>query len=687
LPEAWRAIREEAAALPESQRKQLAAYLCQVPASIRQSLRRPSDRTGTTVPPGMGFRKANDLLRLLPPKLPRFQPGDWPLANSDLEVVELLGQGGFGEVWKARHLDRPTLPPVALKLCLDAAAARSLERERDLLDRVAAVARHDGIVQLLYTHLRAEPPCLEYELVEGGDLAGLIAELHANGKAAPERVAKIVLRLATIVANAHQQQPAIVHRDLKPANILHGKQGFKIADFGIGGVVARKTLLDLRTGKTKPSERKMETVLGAYTPLYASPEQMNDGPIDPRDDVHALGIIWYQLQTGNLSLMSLPSHWRDDLVTAGMPVALLDILGACIGRLDQRPNNAGNLVTRLERALRHGPVPSELPTQPNTTAGSRWVAGLVSLAVLMTATAFCVGLAFFFSKGSPDPNVQVAETTKTSNPPEPKDPVWLPLKSADLPKSYVVPDVGITMCLIPAGSFLMGAPDGEEGRFDNEKLHKVRLTQPFYLAAHPVTRGQFGRFVSAENYKTEGERAGDKLITWRNPGFAQDDDHPVVCVSWNDAVAFCGWLSRVTGQTYGLPTEAQWEYACRGRALLGGSDPYHFGKTITPLNANYADSKINGTTKVGKYAPNGFGLFDMHGNVWQWCADWYGDYATDVEQIDPRGPGTGTGRVFRGGSWLHAGRYCRAAYRYGLEPSSRLSYLGLRVSRVPYGAK
>src|SRR5262249_37742953 len=158
--------------------------------------------------------------------------------------------------------------------------------------------------------------------IEGGDLAGAFAELRGTDTP-PESVARIILDLAKIVAFAHAQEPPLVHRDLKPANILVRRSGdrlsFKIADFGIGGLSAREALDKLTSGKTSLSERRLDTLLGAYTPLYASPEQMSGELPDPRDDVHALGILWYQLQTGRLDLMSLPSDWREDLVEAKMP--------------------------------------------------------------------------------------------------------------------------------------------------------------------------------------------------------------------------------------------------------------------------------------------------------------------------------------------------------------------------------
>jgi formylglycine-generating enzyme required for sulfatase activity len=573
VAEAVAAVQRQAPQLLPSQSEAIVQYLSQVPAAIRRGLRRPADETGTTVPAALALRSASDLLAFLPPKLPRFKPGDQPMPQGDLELVELLGQGGFGEVWKARHLDRPKQPPVALKFCLDPGAARSLERERDLLDHVSSAGKHEGIVQLLYAHLRANPPCLEYEFLEGGDLAGVFAELHANGMPSPKLVAKLILKLARIVAFAHGQSPAIVHRDLKPANVLvrrrEGKLSFKIADFGIGGLAANEAIHKLNTGQTKAADRQHDTMLGAYTPLYASPEQMRGDPADPRDDVHALGIISFQAQTGQLTLMTLPSDWRDNLSDAKMPAALLDLLARCIGKQARRPADAGDLANRLASAL--AAATGTAATGPGATA---------------------------------------------------------------LPGSYSVKQAGVQMRLITPGQFLMGSPADEPGRFPNETLHRVVLTKPYYLAAYPVTRGQFRRFVEAKKYLTEAERAHGAYgwtgkewkqnvqFNWRNPGFKQDDDHPVVCVSHNDAVAYCEWLSRLTGETYGLPTEAHWEYAYRGRSRSSGgveitTDPYYFGKAITPKLANFADSKIGGTTKVVAYLPNGFGLYDIHGNVWE----------------------------------------------------------------------
>src|SRR5262249_45312731 len=214
-------VREVAGDQPEPVRQKLAMYLQQVPGSIRQHLRRPTDPTGRTVPAGLTLRRASDLLGFLPPRQPRFLPGERPLPGVDLELVERLGMGGFGEVWKAKNPHRPRAEPTALKFCLDAEAAEALRNEVDVLDRVMAVSTHPGIVDLKQTYLSASPPCLEFEYVEGGDLAGLIEEWHSSEtRPTPEQTARILSYLADAVAHAHRALPPIVHRDLKPANVL-----------------------------------------------------------------------------------------------------------------------------------------------------------------------------------------------------------------------------------------------------------------------------------------------------------------------------------------------------------------------------------------------------------------------------------------------------------------------------------
>jgi formylglycine-generating enzyme required for sulfatase activity len=233
---------------------------------------------------------------------------------------------------------------------------------------------------------------------------------------------------------------------------------------------------------------------------------------------------------------------------------------------------------------------------------------------------------------------------------------------------------------IESGEFLMGSPDSDPDAKPSEKpQHRVRITRPFYLGKYPVTVGQFGTFVRATGYRTELERRG-KSGYWFNPDFGQTDQHPVVNVSWNDAVAFCEWLGREDRQVYRLPTEAEWEYACRG----GSTTRYSFGDDERALGQYAWPPKDSESTHVvGARKPNGFGLFDMHGNVQEWCWDWQEkDYYTHSPLDDPLGPNQGEFRAQRSGGWLMAPRSYRCAARLGAPPHFVINYLGFRVARV-----
>ncbi len=306
----------------------------------------------------------------------------------------------------------------------------------------------------------------------------------------------------------------------------------------------------------------------------------------------------------------------------------------------------------------------------------------------------------------------------------------------DLPKQ-ITNLLGMRLILVPSGTFEMGSdespqalaaayPQYDQQRFlllsDEAPVHRVRITNAFYLGQHEVTVGQFRRFLQLSGHQPESIQDGTggygynrhydpkqsergdafegrlPLYSWQNPGFAQNDDHPVTNVSWNDAVAMANWLSQREQIRYRLPTEAEWEYAARAGSRSryhGGDQPDSLLKTANTFDRDTAlgwpqwqtfalagHDGFDFTAPVGSFLPNAFGLYDMHGNVWEWCADWHqDDYYAKSPVDDPQGPDSGTVRVRRGGSWHTWSLYARAAYRNWNSPQTRYPLVGMRLVR------
>jgi formylglycine-generating enzyme required for sulfatase activity len=229
----------------------------------------------------------------------------------------------------------------------------------------------------------------------------------------------------------------------------------------------------------------------------------------------------------------------------------------------------------------------------------------------------------------------------------------------------VTNSIGMKLRLIPAGEFMMGSPATESGRSDNETQHRVTLTKPFYLGVTEVTQEQYQKV----------------MVT--NPSKVKGPQNPVERVNWAEAVEFCGKLSampaeKTAGHVYRLPTEAEWEYACRS----GTATAYGFGDDASRLGDYgwFEGNSDSRTHPVGEKKPNAWGLYDMHGNVWEWCQDRYGDYPSG-SATDPTGATSDLYRVLRGGCWLYFARGCRSAFRNGYAPGVRYDSLGFRVLR------
>ena len=236
--------------------------------------------------------------------------------------------------------------------------------------------------------------------------------------------------------------------------------------------------------------------------------------------------------------------------------------------------------------------------------------------------------------------------------------------------TYYVNSIGMEFVLIRAGEFMMGSPDDEEDHEEDEgPVHKVRIASPFFLGATPVTQAQYEQVVR------------------ENPSYFKGSNRPAEYVSWKDAVDFCKKLSEKEGSQYRLATEAEWEYACRA----GTSTPFYFGATISTDQANYEGNYPYGnghkgvfrkeTTDVGGFAPNAFGLYDMHGNVWEWCQSLRESYP--YQEDDGREDlSAGGSRVLRGGAWGRDASWCRSAMRSSLPPTYSGFSDGVRVVAV-----
>ena len=533
-------------------------------------------------------------------------------------LLEMIGRGGFAVVWKAFDPEQKGL--VALKVLHPNLAGDAVRRERFFRGaREMAGIEHAGIVRVLVPSEEDEGfHFFVMEHVPGGDLQHAVL----NGGFARERALPIVLAVGEALAIAHGK--GLVHRDVKPANILLGAGGEpRLTDFDLVG--GGDTTGGTRTG-----------AMGSF--LYAAPEMMSRP-----QDANARADVFGLAMTAVFVLHGAP-----------LPQTVLRHTDAFV---DALPCGAA-VKAVLKRALDWEP-------------GKRF----------KDARELCDAL----RNAGPAARSSGAAVVR---------PAWeeLPQDSFGRVATFAVGGVVQRMRWIPPGQFLMGSPATEVGRRGNEgPQHEVVLTQGYWLAETPCTQALW------------------EPVMGENPSRFKSPDRPVENVSWEDCHAFLSKLDRlVPGLGARLPTEAEWEHACRagttGATWLGDLDLR--GENNAPildaiawyggnsgvgfeLANGYDSSKWPekqhphtqaGTHPVGKKEPNLLGLHDMLGNVWEWCEDWYGDYAAGGVE-DPHGPPTGSYRVARGGSWVDGARLVRAALRDADTPGSRLMGLGFRLAR------
>ena len=662
-----------------------------------------------------------------------FQKGVW--IGGRYEILLKLGEGGMGTVYLARDSEVnheycavKVLPPV---LANDVKAVNRLREEAGRARRLT-----DPRIVRLYNYEHAgDIHYLVMEYVNGIDLQTYIG---VHGRIPEMEARRIGLELARTLQIVHGQ--GVIHRDIKPANIILENKNLDIAAIKAkGGQLTNDDLPDLTGSPVKLADfgiaREIRESMSRYssgdtsgTLMYMSPEQLRGKGVDHRTDLYSLGATLYELISGDPPFTGESLAYQimevDPEPIAGISKEMNDILLRLLAKdkekryLDaemvvkelsgesaaRRQRDEESLRLRLEEEAKRkeearskaeeeekrrleeaekkrleeeqkekeeakqkvdqevndileGSHQTQQGENENVEEKIRKQAGQskteqkVMLLILLAILCLVIGTSFV--TWNHDSTTHVFKTVS-----------WDAVNHAN--------SLGMKFVLIPAGTFTMGSPSNESERDNDDTQHEVTISQPFYMQTTEVKQGQW------------------RKVMGNNPSYFSNcgDDCPVESVSWNDVQEFIRKLNSMEGtDKYRLPTEAQWEYAARA----GTTTPFHTGNCLSTDEANYyGNYPLSGcpkgqyrgkTIRVGSFSPNAWGLYDMHGNVWEWCQDWYGNYPSN-HVTDPEGPSSGSARVIRGGSWLSIASFTRAANRNGNAPDYRNYSTGFRLVRT-----
>jgi formylglycine-generating enzyme required for sulfatase activity len=656
----------ELADQPPEYRKAVTEYIKLIPPRIRASFSRPEDPTGTTVPAKWSATRPEDIVPFLPPRPPMFREGDSPPEANRWILTERLGIGGFGEVWKARSKTMQNSYS-AFKFCLDPVSQqRIFENELENIELVKnELIDHPNVVKLIDAYLEGDSPWLQYEYIPGGDLGQLVGTWPNDLAVRATLAVKNIGILADTLAHCHNElSRKVIHRDMKPANVLVGKNGtLKITDFGISDTQARQALAEARMASVSGvSYTTPSLVRWANTPMYASPQQRRGEDSHPSDDVHALGVMLYQMLLRDLNLELGVDMWSD-LEEQYVCQELLDLLSRAVAaRVDRRFPSAAELAEALAR------LPKRLIVESVVVSVTDQKKQLYEEIDRLVDDARAKNEAARQHLERREWKAAVA-TLETIFHPVMRDEDLYTRAVHHRDGKRFINDLGMEFAIVPGGTFWMGGLDGKCG--DNQ----VTIDRDFYIGVYPVTQEEWQNVMGANpSYFRKGGGGADKLSGVSDADLKR---FPVESVSWNDCQVFIKKLNegqKETGWMYRLPREAEWEYACRGAATTQALCAWNFylrapTNTLSAQQANFSESALGRTCRVGLYEANTLGLFDMHGNVWEWCEDAY----------------DGSNRVLRGGSWNYAAEFCRAVYRSAYAPTNASSYMGLRLARVPSG--
>ena len=552
-------------------------------------------------------------------------------------VQKPLGEGGFGRVFLAEHSGLGQKHVIKL---LSADSSRSTDIRNRFFQEAQLIARlnHPNIVHIMDVAEYLGRPYYIMKYLNGGSLEDL---LQKEKKLSTEKALEITSKILSALSEVHSK--GIIHRDLKPNNVLLDESGEPILiDFGIARV-------------EEGSKAKTGTGFSIGTPVYMSPEQLDAKPISLTTDIYSMGIMLYELLTGKPPFEGSMSSLITQHNTARLP--------SVSGKIDNS-KLADGIQALLQKACAKEPSARYSSAKEMREA----VLGLIQ------------------AKPKPNPEWEKMEAEhkrreeelrKKEEELQARERVVVQERKVEsssnenlsTPKTYTN-SLGMEFVLIPAGEFMMGAvPQDKEAGDDEKPQHNVKITKPFYMGKYPVTQEEWEKLMG--NNPSKFKQAGKKA--------------PVETVSWNDCQEFIKKLNQMEGKTYRLPTEAEWEYAARGGGSAG-SYVYTYGDDAGKLGdyAWYDDNSSETTHPVGQKKPNSIGLYDMMGNVWEWCEDCFDeDFYKNSPSADPKGVENDEYRSIRGGSWYYFARNSRLSYRNNYDPDNRNFSFGVRLVLLP----
>lgn len=572
-----------------------------------------------------------------------------PLLINRFRVLRVLStEGGFGRNYLAEDTQKLNETCVIKQLAPKQSGSYALKKAVELFNAEAKLLQNLGEhpqIPALFAYFEDNGFLYLVQQFIKGD--NLLNELTQKGTYNETQIKELLLDLLPVLKFIHERD--VIHRDIKPQNIMRREVDGKLVliDFG-----ASKEL-------TSTVHTQMGTTIGSYG--YSPYEQIKEGKAYPASDLFALGVTCFHLLTGNSPFEFWAKNgfaWVDDWQKYSSNSVSKE-LGTVLDKLlkfdvNERYQSADEVLKDLE-------VPETPSTRRDFLKNTGLAIGSITTLGFLSSKLFAV-------TPSKESNLNTFKfevvTTNASGK------IINKLSSS---ARYFTEDLGkgvtLEMVEIPGGKFMMGSSETEEAKQDSDEIPQHQVTVPgFFMGKYEVTQKQY------------------QAIMGSNPSYFKGENRPVERVTWDDAVAFCKKLSQKTGKKYTLPSESQWEYACRA----GTTTPFYFGEGITTDLVNYQNIDRYGnttkglyrqqTTNVGTFPPNAFGLYDMHGNIWEWCLDdWQNNYKNaplDGSALIIKNSET---KQLRGGSWEYSATFCSSDSRFNLGFDNYDKTVGFRV--------